>query len=41
MPDPKWTADREEYWRMDANPDGSHRPALDTLIAAAQANLLP
>ena len=23
MPDPNWTADREEYWWMIANPDGS------------------
>jgi hypothetical protein len=41
MPDPTWTPDREEYWWMVANPDGSPRPALDALIAAAQANLLP
>jgi hypothetical protein len=41
MPDPTWTPDREEYWWMVANPDGSDRPALDDLLAAAQSNLLP
>jgi hypothetical protein len=41
MPDPSWTADREEYWWMVSNPDGSDRPALDDLISAAQHNSLP
>jgi hypothetical protein len=41
MADPTWTADREEYWWMVSNPDGTHRQALDDLIGAAQANLLP
>ncbi len=41
MSDPTWTPDREEYWWMVSNPDGSPRPALDALIAAAQAALLP
>jgi polysaccharide biosynthesis protein PslG len=41
MPDPSWTLDREEYWWMVSNPDGTDRPALQTLIGAAQLNLLP
>ncbi len=41
MPDPSWTPDREEYWWMVSNPDGTDRPALDDLISAAQANTLP
>jgi hypothetical protein len=41
MPDPSWTPDREEYWWMVSNPDGTNRPALQNLISAAQANLLP
>lgn len=41
MPDPTWTADREEYWWMVSNPDGTDRPALADLLAAARANLLP
>ena len=41
LPDPTWTADREEYWWMVTNPDGTDRPAIIDLIGAAQANLLP
>jgi polysaccharide biosynthesis protein PslG len=41
MPDPTWTPDREEYWWMVTNPDGTDRPAIANLIRAAQANLLP
>jgi polysaccharide biosynthesis protein PslG len=41
MPDPSWTPDREEYWWMVSNPDGTDRPALDDLISAAQSNTLP
>lgn len=41
MPDPTWTPDREEYWWMVTNPDGTDRPAIVNLIRAAQANLLP
>jgi polysaccharide biosynthesis protein PslG len=41
MPDPAWTPDREEYWWMVSNPDGTDRPALDDLITAAQNNTLP
>jgi hypothetical protein len=41
MPDPSWTPDREEYWWMVSNPDGTDRPALDDLISAAQLNTLP
>ena len=41
MPDPTWTPDREEYWWMVTNPDGTDRPAIVDLIGAAQANLLP
>ena len=41
MPDPTWTPDREEYWWMVTNPDGTDRPAITNLIRAAQANLLP
>lgn len=41
MPDPNWTPDREEYWWMVSNPDGTDRPALQNLISAAQLNLLP
>lgn len=41
MPDPSWTPDREEYWWMVSNPDGTDRPALNALISAAQLNTLP
>ena len=41
MPDPTWTPDREEYWWMVSNPDGTDRPALAGLISAAQLNTLP
>jgi hypothetical protein len=41
MPDPTWTPDREEYWWMVSNPDGTDRPALSALIAAAQLRALP
>ncbi|MBV9581798.1 MAG: hypothetical protein JO057_24725 [Chloroflexi bacterium] len=41
MPDPSWTQDREEYWWMVSNPDGSDRPALADLITAAELNTLP
>lgn len=41
MPDPTWGPDREEYWWSVSNPDGTSRPALDELIAAAQTNTLP
>ena len=41
MPDPNWTPDREEYWWMVSNPNGTDRPALDALINAAQTNTLP
>jgi polysaccharide biosynthesis protein PslG len=41
MPDPNWTSEREEYWWMVSNPDGTDRPALQNLIGAAQLNLLP
>jgi hypothetical protein len=41
MPDPYWTPDREEYWWMVSNPDGTARPALNDLIAAAHLNTLP
>ena len=41
MPDPYWTPDREEYWWMVSNPDGTARPALNDLITAAQLNILP
>ena len=41
MPDPTWTPDREEYWWMVSNPDGTDRPAMTDLISAAHAGLLP
>ena len=41
MPDPSWTPDREEFWWMVSNPDGTDRPALADLIGAAQLNTLP
>jgi polysaccharide biosynthesis protein PslG len=41
LPDPSWTPDREEYWWAIANPDGSPRPALSAILAAAQAKQLP
>ena len=41
MPDPSWTPDREEYWWMVSNPDGTDRPALADLIAAAQLQVFP
>ena len=41
MPDPTWGPDREEFWWGVSNGDGSSRPALDQLIAAAQTNTLP
>jgi hypothetical protein len=41
MPDPSWTPEREEYWWMVSNPDGTDRPALADLIAAARLQMFP
>jgi hypothetical protein len=41
LPDPSWNSQREEYWWAIANPDGTPRPALTAILAAAQAKLLP
>lgn len=41
LPDPTWNRDREEYWWAIANPDGTPRPALTTILQAAAAKQLP
>jgi polysaccharide biosynthesis protein PslG len=41
LPDPSWNSQREEYWWAIANPDGSARPALTSILQAAQAKQLP
>jgi hypothetical protein len=34
LPDPSWTADRQEYWWAITNPDGSPRPAYEAVANA-------
>jgi len=34
MPDPGWTQDDEKYWWAILNPDGSARPAYQSLLQA-------
>jgi len=41
LPDPSWNKDREEYWWAIANPDGTPRPALTSILQAAVAKQLP
>jgi polysaccharide biosynthesis protein PslG len=41
MPAPDWTSTREEYWWSIANPDGSTRPAFDSLLRARRDGYLP
>jgi polysaccharide biosynthesis protein PslG len=41
LPDPTWTADREEYWWAITNPDGTPRAAYARLRDAHVKGLLP
>jgi hypothetical protein len=41
LSDPTWNQDREEYWWAISNPDGTPRPALTRILAAARAGQLP
>jgi len=41
LPDPSWNHQREEYWWAIADPDGTPRQALRSILAAAQAKQLP
>jgi polysaccharide biosynthesis protein PslG len=41
LPDPTWTADREEYWWAIANPDGSPRPAYSLIRQDRLNGVLP
>jgi polysaccharide biosynthesis protein PslG len=41
MPDPSWNKEREEYWWAIAEPDGTPRPALRDILAAAKDKLIP
>jgi hypothetical protein len=40
LPDPSWTADREEYWWAITNADGSPRPAYTALLQARKGGAL-
>jgi len=41
LPDPSWTADREEYWWAIANPDGTPRPAYTLIRQDRLSGVLP
>jgi len=41
MADPSWTPDFEQYWWSITNPDGTTRPAYDTLLNARTTGVLP
>jgi hypothetical protein len=41
LPDPSWTADREEYWWAIADPDGTPRLAYTRIRDARRGGLLP
>ncbi len=40
LPDPTWTADREEYWWAITNADGSVRPAYTDVLQARRSGVL-
>jgi hypothetical protein len=40
LPDPSWTADREEYWWAITNPDGTARPAYTDVLQARHSGAL-
>jgi len=41
LADPDWTQDFEQYWWAITNPDGTTRPAYDSLAAARSGGQLP
>ena len=41
LPDPAWTAEREEFWWAIANPDGTPRDAYKRLKEARSSGALP
>lgn len=41
LPDPTWTAEREEFWWAIANPDGTPRPAYSLIRQDRRNGLLP
>jgi hypothetical protein len=41
LPDPTWTADREEYWWAITNPDGTPRPAYSLIRQDRLTGVLP
>jgi hypothetical protein len=41
LPDPGWTAEREEYWWSIVEPDGTPRPTYERLLQVTQTGELP
>ena len=39
--DPTWTSANEQYWWAITNPDGTPRPAYNSLMAARTTGVLP